>query len=273
MKILYITEGQKPDYMNDCVFHGLVSNGHDVTDTHYLYYMSDKHPELYGRGFTVYGNLDDRSGIDREHIKDRIVSKEFDIVVFGSVHRHFEYLDVVLSTYDKSRIIFIDGEDHTNIRMELVGKGVYFKREYLQKVDGVYPISFAIPQEKIFFGVPSKTKTWSFITPKDTRTYIYHDETKYYEDYRSSIYGFTMKKGGWDCMRHYEIAAQQCIPWFENINNCPPLIMTNWPKKLLYDVISKKHSDSQLLKIREDMFDVLVGKMTTSHLADYVLRY
>jgi hypothetical protein len=29
------------------------------------------------------------------------------------------------------------------------------------------------------------------------------------------------KKGGWDCLRHYEIIGNGCMPYFENIEKCP----------------------------------------------------
>lgn len=40
MKILFITGAGCLDYLEDCVFHGLVSLGLDVTDSKYLWYLS-----------------------------------------------------------------------------------------------------------------------------------------------------------------------------------------------------------------------------------------
>jgi hypothetical protein len=43
----------------------------------------------------------------------------------------------------------------------------------------------------------------------------------------------TWKKGGWDCLRHYEILANGAIPIFEGFDDCPPDTMTSFPKALL----------------------------------------
>jgi hypothetical protein len=39
-------------------------------------------------------------------------------------------------------------------------------------------------------------------------------------------------KGGWDCLRHYEILMNGCIPLFENLNKCPKYTLTTYPKEL-----------------------------------------
>lgn len=41
-------------------------------------------------------------------------------------------------------------------------------------------------------------------------TYIFENEEEYYNDYKKSLFAITRKKGGWDCMRHYEILACGC---------------------------------------------------------------
>ena len=40
----------------------------------------------------------------------------------------------------------------------------------------------------------------------------------------------TKVKAGWDCLRHYEILANGCIPHFMGIHNCPLLTLTHLPK-------------------------------------------
>ena len=52
--------------------------------------------------------------------------------------------------------------------------------------------------------------------PGIKETYIYKDEQSYYDDMYNSRFAITMRKAGWDCMRHYEIMANGCITLFLN---------------------------------------------------------
>lgn len=160
MKLLFITNAAGIDYLSDCIFHGLVDSGYDVVDSRYLWYLSQpldiSHKlRLYGRGFTISGNLPDRSAIDRSNIRERILSHEFDRIVYGSITRCRDYLDEVSSTYKKNEVIICNGEDDTGFDMEFVKIGLCFKRELV--TPQLYPISFAIPESKI--RKPCKDKT------------------------------------------------------------------------------------------------------------------
>jgi len=112
---------------------------------------------------------------------------------------------------------------------------IIHNRESCQK-NKIYPISFSIPSEKIVTNIPEKTKLLATIIPGKPETYIYgNSEIDYYMDYRRSIFGMTTKKAGWDCMRHYEIMANGCIPYFPDIMNCPIETMTTFPKDLIME--------------------------------------
>lgn len=99
----------------------------------------------------------------------------------------------------------------------------------------VYPITFSIPECKVLTEVPVKTKLMSTIIPGDTRTYIFKTEESYYNEYKTSMFALTPKKGGWDCMRHYEVLANGCIPYFPCIEYCPNTILALLPKELLIE--------------------------------------
>lgn len=45
------------------------------------------------------------------------------------------------------------------------------------------------------------------------------DEAAYHKMYQNSLFALTKKKGGWDCLRHYEILANGCIPIFETLSS------------------------------------------------------
>lgn len=101
-----------------------------------------------------------------------------------------------------------------------------------------FPISFAISETKIVPEIPEKTRDFAFIIPGNLNTYIYDNEQDYYQDYQRSFYAITCKKGGWDCMRHYEILANGCIPYFVDLDYCPQNTMHLLPKKLIKEAMN-----------------------------------
>lgn len=104
-----------------------------------------------------------------------------------------------------------------------------------------YPISFSIPTEK-FKEIRSRLSTstnklyiLSPLIPGNSATYIYETEDSYYRQYNESYFALTMKKGGWDCMRHYEIILAGCLPYFIDIEQCPENTMALWDKQMLLE--------------------------------------
>lgn len=238
--------------MCDMLFHGLRSElGPDVVDAERIWYMyADEFGEgrhdrskLYGRGFTVYGLLGPDSDVDRTDLEHKIRAKYFDLIVYGSIYRCCHFLRDVLLAYPPGQILFVDGEDQTVVISQLLGQGIYLKRELASSIPNVRPIQFAIPEERVGTVPRQKIKLQAFVDPRDTRTYIHKDETSYYGDYAESLFGITMKKAGWDCLRHYEIMANGCVPWFLDVEHCPPTTMTFLPKQEL--CLAKKLLDSR----------------------------
>jgi hypothetical protein len=291
MRILYISGAQGPDYLCDMLFHGLRSElGEDVVDAERLWYMyadefgEGKHDrsQLYGRGFTLYGLLPSDSNVDRTDLERKILSRYFDLIIYGSIHRCSHFLREVLLTYSPQQILFIDGEDHAAIVSQLLGHGIYFKRELASAIPGVRPIQFAIPQERIGTAPRPKLKLQAFVDPRDTRTYIHRNEASYYGDYAESLFGITMKKAGWDCLRHYEIMANGCIPWFLDLEKCPLATLVFLPKNELLQ--ARQLLDSRglgffegsaglriWLELQQNIESIAQRQCTTRALAQYVL--
>jgi hypothetical protein len=140
----------------------------------------------------------------------------------------------------------------------------------------LHPISFSIPEEHIVSAVPAKTRAIAYISPHDRSTYIYKDQASYYKGYQDSWFGSTMKKAGWDCMRHYEILANGCIPFFVDIKSCPASIMTTFPKQLVYKAMHidphLPHNHAKLTAIIEQLLAYTRQHLTTRATALYVLR-
>jgi len=269
MKVLFLSKGNLPDYQSDVIIHGGRSIlGCDFVDENFPWYMYKKEKELYwnervpdngksyGRGMTLHGILDE-CVVDREDIISKIKNKYFDFVIYGSSTRCVDFIQTVIDNYPKNKIVFVDGEDDQYIRPEFYGIGMYFKRELTQKnIQRVFPISFGAPKEKIISSVPFKSQDLGTVIPGNMDTYIFNDEKSYYNDYQKSYFALTHKKGGWDCMRHYEILLNGCVPYFPDIEKCPEMTMVNFPKELC------KQSNKMVQKERlvEDEYMELANK-------------
>lgn len=253
-KVLFINKFLKPDYLNDCLFHGFSKLDLELEVTNKPSYMLKSFPRLrslYGKGFTVYGLLNSFGKVE-PNPQEKIKDKYYDIIIYGSLHRDRSYSDIVLNYYSRDKILSFDGEDHLKIYEPFVNSTVYFKRENANNRQDVKPISFSIPEEKIITKSINKNKLFAKVIPGDLSTYIFDEEKDYYQDYGCSFYGHTWKKGGWDCMRHYEILAAGCIPCFRDLDKCPKGIMKNFPK----DLILKMNKYSQKGEIPSNYYDV-----------------
>jgi len=114
---------------------------------------------------------------------------------------------------------------------------IYMKKYYNININHImnklFPITFSIPEEKIINFIPNKEKILSSLIPGKLETYIYNNENDYYKEYQKSYFALTTKKGGWDCLRHYEIILNGCIPYFPIIEKCPENTLFLFPKDLI----------------------------------------
>jgi hypothetical protein len=127
----------------------------------------------------------------------------------------------------------------------------------------VYPITFSIPECKLVSEIPVKTKLFSTIIPGDVKTYIFKTEESYYNEYKTSIFAMTTKKGGWDCMRHYEVLANGCIPYFPSIEYCPNTILALLPKELIKEgnALYHKYKNMSMGDINMEKCNILIQKL------------
>jgi hypothetical protein len=141
----------------------------------------------------------------------------------------------------------------------------------------IYPIGFSIPACKLIGSVQLKTQKYGTVIPGNSRTYIFHNEKDYYNDYSKSIFGLTKCKGGWDCLRHYEILANGCIPWFEGLERCPVNTMTFLPKQLIMEAMQTCQTETNLnseriMNYSNQLLEYTRSHLTTTAMAKYILE-
>lgn len=306
MKILLLREPEKPTlypgnlaggacYQTDMLLHGLRKKfGPSVVEYERAWWMyyedwgpgkKYNHEEFGHKTFTIYKTLSNDDLVDRTDIEEKIQNQFYDLVIFGYTHYGLRpgTWELVTKYYPKNKIAFIDGSDSSQfLKSDAIGKCIYFKREMFGDIKDVYPLSFAIPAEKVDLIESDKDKLIAPMDPRDTNTYIYTDETSYYTQYAESMFGITMKKGGWDCLRHYEILANNCIPLFLDIENCPKNTLTTLPKDQLIEVMqlsnqlgidwwSTDDGKDKWYELNELISDHFMKNCTTDALADYFL--
>ena len=266
--VLFLTSNTE-DYLSNSLFHGLRTLlGERVVDfpkSEISYRTYPRLGRIYGRGFTLYGLLEDLP-IDRTLVLDKARQGAFDLIVFGDIWRYFGTFVELLPTLGGSRVAFLDGADYpapypyvsTFWRVpqwwtlpRAHKRGVYFKREltdetaqrrYFMLVPSrlaarlpfarsLRPIAFSIPEEKIVPHPPGKTKLFNaHVVDAEvaerigaTDSYAFECESEYYADLQASRFGVTTKRTGWDALRHYELAANGCVPCFRQLERKPPL--------------------------------------------------
>lgn len=281
-KILFIKQ-KGEDYLGDSIYHGLKSiYGKNVscnTDLDYMYSNYLDKRNLYGKGFTLFCTLDpELKRVDDEELRiKRISSNYYDYIFYGSIWRCEEHLDLVMKHYPKEKIILFDGEDSTSLH-PLINAGFnYFKREMVYKIDeNLHPISFSIPKEKFIKNLEELNKTQDFgtIIPGRTETYIFENEDDYYKDYQKSFFGVTMKKAGWDCMRHYEILANGSLPYFVDIEDCPFYTIYNFPKELILksNKLTQAFNSEEYNNLLIDVFNYSKENLTTEANIKYIFN-
>lgn len=131
-------------------------------------------------------------------------------------------------------------------KRELMGEGHSYRleqflsnslRKGMRAPSSVKPIAFSIPEEKI--SVPdAAVRPRNFpthivdeeVARQDDRAFFsaigsdqqaFADEAAYYDDLKQARFGITTKRGGWDCLRHYELAANGCVLCFRDLDHKP----------------------------------------------------
>jgi hypothetical protein len=294
MKILITGRKETPegcDYLVDPVLHGLRNTSDieviDDPKVHNMYHFKNEKDlqKMYGRGFTIYGTLPDIN-IDRTNIIQKIKDLYFDFIFIGGAwERPTPYLKTILTCYPKNKLVVLDSRLNPTPTKNLIENTIYFKTALYENVPGVIPISFGFPEEKIQSSLP-KIKKDSIVKPAKqwhgAQSYIYTKEQDYYDDYRSSLFGETKKRGQWECLRHYEIMACRCLPYWPSINDCPSTTCISMPKNLIKDVLllykepfeffNTDVGIKEYTQLESQIFDHFIKNCTTKALVNYIFE-
>ena len=304
MNILYVCRKDENgfthiDYLDECVLIGLKELfGSQVVDVNkklslYTDYPDEMKYRLYGRGYTLTQNIEPHE-CDRDDIENKIRNKFYDYVVYAKIENCNDYFDLVYEHYPKNRIALLDGGDWMNIHPSVTYDTMFFKREcflgmsnvnYSKYFNNIKPISFAFPTKRITRS-QNKSKLLSTINPLDRTTYFDKDnpseykfktEKEYYEEYQSSRFAITCQKAGWDCLRHYEIIGNGCIPLFHRVENAPPGTISMLPRRLLLQIRTMWENNQDFLienydEYFERLFHHFINNNTTIKLAEYFMK-
>jgi hypothetical protein len=301
VKVLYIARHDMLEYQSDSLLHGLLSlnsgcsvdfltvgprqfakNRFKEPNDPFWYLFNDANQarlnKLYGRGFTLYGRLPARQNLTTTpKTWSKLLGGYYDLVIYGAVRWNATLLPLVSTLY-RNRVVIVDGDDSDGyVTVPRTFNGCLFKREIIDVSSRWLPISFAIPVQSIVASVPAKSQQFADVVPwkpGDQSRYVHSSEESYYADYRRSVYGRTRKKGGWDCLRHYEILMNGCIPYFENLDQCPVNTMKTFPKTLVLEAMGMNYSynNSKANDVVLELIQWTRLNCTTERLARYVLE-
>jgi len=240
MRVLLLAANKGPDYLQDLVIHGLAqTEGIELSFNVFPPHLAtDYEPTapLYGCGFTAFRRLGPNYTYwANKQVNHSAQTMKWDLVIYLNAQRYYDD-DEAMHLRSQGSIIFaLDGEDNTEIVLPALKRcELYFKRELIHNHLGIRPISFKIPADALMppMDLNSKTCILAPCDPRHRASYVFTTEANYYSQYSRSYFGATMKKGGWDCMRHYEILAAGALPLFLGYENKPRTIMQDYPHSL-----------------------------------------
>eukprot|EP01065_Artemidia_motanka_P000173 TRINITY_DN10068_c0_g1_i1.p1 TRINITY_DN10068_c0_g1~~TRINITY_DN10068_c0_g1_i1.p1 ORF type:complete len:671 (+),score=189.06 TRINITY_DN10068_c0_g1_i1:1038-3050(+) len=99
----------------------------------------------------------------------------------------------------------------------------------------VVPLSYSLPENEFVTEPPPKDKDCAALVPGVDSQTKFTSEADFRAEYARSRYCITFKKGGWWALRHLEIVAAGCMPYFIDIDYAPVHSLITLPKRLLLE--------------------------------------
>ncbi len=276
---------------------------------------------VYGRGFTLYNilELDLCKSLDKlpesydcfDFVIFGSISNQYDL--FLEIKNKVDKKKIViLDGDDTAALVPYYGKFWRKkiFNSSIHSKYKYFKREITDNTQfyrfykilprvitnkipinkNILKINFSIPKNKIISFDCIKNKLFpshivdEFVAKNvkgSSTDYAFSNESEYYKDLQNSKYGITTKRAGWDCLRHYEIAANGAVICFKNLNikpkYCAPHGLVDGLNCISYsdytDLMTRINSisDTEYVMMRSHSLE-WVRKNTCNLLAKYLLE-
>lgn len=117
--VLYLGDSIHGDYLRCTVLHGFKmlfkEKCVDMVRVPHIYdsYPSEIRHQIHGFGFSYAFRVPSEydTKCDRMNLGERIMNHEFDVIIYGSIHRGLPMSDLVLNYYKENEIAFLCGED------------------------------------------------------------------------------------------------------------------------------------------------------------------
>lgn len=227
--------------------------------------------KLRGYGFTLYGLLSDIPELAEARYFWQKDLDDYNIIVIANIWCQWHTFGDLSALVQPEKLAILDGGDTSRLfpyvfpygsfgrtmrehpwsfiaplskvkyfKRELMGEGYSYGldrllprplHQWIPKLQNTIPISFSIPEEKIWkedgkprskdFPLHIVDPEVSINIPGSSGQYAFGTEAEYYNDLRQSRFGITTKRGGWDCLRHYELAANGCVLCFRDLDLKP----------------------------------------------------
>jgi len=139
---------------------------------------------------------------------------------------------------------------------------------------GVYPLNFSFPQpQRMPDGVSARAHFLSSTIPGEPFSFDSWD--LYLEEYRSSFFALSTKKGGWDTFRHLEILFSGGIPLTPGLVSAHPYALAHYPTRAMALVLENLLHNGPALPdshTREFFRNFSSTRLTTEAMATYVVE-
>jgi hypothetical protein len=189
-------------------------------------------PCVYGRSFTLW------SQPIADVPRGPAAFENVDVVIYSNYRRQqpIDWRLLVRNRDQAPQVIYVDGGDDNNVEPNV---RPLFKRELYTAQPGVFSIGFGVPERLVRPLAPEKKTQLHPTHVQDEEFgvesgYRFAEESDYYDDLARSLFGITLKKGGWDCMRHYEIMAAGTVVMFKHFDQKPATCAPQCPDIVNY---------------------------------------
>lgn len=101
---------------------------------------------------------------------------------------------------------------------------------------GVYPLNFSFPTAHVA-SFPAGARPHFLSTTYPGEPHSFTQWSGYLDEYRSSYFGLSTKKGGWDTFRHLEIMFSGAIPLMPGLELSHRYSLAHYPKNALATIL------------------------------------